>query len=224
MKLNEKVYWCRKQTGLSQEELAARIGVSRQSISKWETGDASPEISKLPLLAQTFGVTTDWLLSDEGIPQEEPKEELKEENSGGSSWPDWVENLPDFLGKAIKKFGWIYGVRMAFSGGLFTLFGFVMRAISHSFFQDDFGISSDVTWYDSAGNIVSAPGNAADILQSMDFGGSGITSGFDSITTSATSSFDMMSGLVIFIGLAMLAAGIVIALLLRRWGQKESTL
>ena len=38
MKLNEKIYWCRKRDGLSQESLAERIGVSRQSISKWETG------------------------------------------------------------------------------------------------------------------------------------------------------------------------------------------
>lgn len=38
MKLNEKIYWCRKRAGLSQESLAERIGVSRQSISKWETG------------------------------------------------------------------------------------------------------------------------------------------------------------------------------------------
>ena len=38
MKLNEKIYWCRKRAGLSQEALAERIGVSRQSISKWETG------------------------------------------------------------------------------------------------------------------------------------------------------------------------------------------
>ena len=38
MKLNEKIYWCRKRAGLSPEALAERIGVSRQSISKWETG------------------------------------------------------------------------------------------------------------------------------------------------------------------------------------------
>ena len=42
MKLNEKIYACRRRAGLSQEALAERIGVSRQAISKWETGDASP--------------------------------------------------------------------------------------------------------------------------------------------------------------------------------------
>ena len=40
MKLNEKIYQCRRKAGLSQEALAERIGVSRQAISKWETGDS----------------------------------------------------------------------------------------------------------------------------------------------------------------------------------------
>jgi transcriptional regulator with XRE-family HTH domain len=45
MKLQDKILYCRKKAGLSQEQLAERIGVSRQAISKWETGDAVPEIS-----------------------------------------------------------------------------------------------------------------------------------------------------------------------------------
>ena len=40
MKLNEKILYCRKRLGLSQEALAERIGVSRQAVSKWETGDS----------------------------------------------------------------------------------------------------------------------------------------------------------------------------------------
>ena len=40
MKLNEKIYTCRKRAGLSQEALADRLGVSRQAVSKWETGDS----------------------------------------------------------------------------------------------------------------------------------------------------------------------------------------
>ena len=64
MKLHEKIYYCRKKAGLSQEALAEKIGVSRQAISKWETGEATPELNKLPLLTSTFGVTYDWLLTD----------------------------------------------------------------------------------------------------------------------------------------------------------------
>lgn len=65
MNLQEKIFYCRKKAGLSQEGLAEKIGVSRQAISKWETGEASPEISKLLALAKEFGVSTDWLFSEE---------------------------------------------------------------------------------------------------------------------------------------------------------------
>lgn len=62
MNLSEKIYYCRKKAGKSQEALAEELGVSRQAVSKWETGEAEPEIKKLRLLAEVFGVTTDWLL------------------------------------------------------------------------------------------------------------------------------------------------------------------
>lgn len=76
MDLQNKIYTCRKNAGLSQEALAERIGVSRQAISKWETGEATPEVAKLLSLAKTFGVTTDWMLSDDpDLPEAEPETE-----------------------------------------------------------------------------------------------------------------------------------------------------
>ena len=59
MNLAGKILYCRKKAGLSQEALAEKLGVSRQAVSKWETGDAVPELSKLVLLAKAFDVTTD---------------------------------------------------------------------------------------------------------------------------------------------------------------------
>lgn len=231
MKLNEKIYWCRKHAGLSQEALAELIGVSRQSISKWETGEASPEISKLPLLAKAFDVTTDWLLSEEGIPQEEPQpaaEAVPQPEPPAASWPSWVENLPDFIGKAVKKFGWLYGVRTAIGGALFAAFGFLMRAVTGSFFNsvnDSFGDlgfgfgsgMSSVTWYDEFGNVTSAPPFADSVLDSMGMGG--MSSSFSSPPSGP---FDLISGAVILIGLAMMVAGIVMAVLLKKWGEKEA--
>ena len=73
MKLSDKIWVLRKKAGMSQEALAEKIGVSRQAISKWETGEAAPEITKLPLLARTFSVTADWLLDDEADFDEEPE-------------------------------------------------------------------------------------------------------------------------------------------------------
>ena len=59
MKLHEKIFNQRRLKGLSQEELAEKIGVSRQAVSKWETGEALPEITKLKALADIFGVIDD---------------------------------------------------------------------------------------------------------------------------------------------------------------------
>ena len=55
----------RKYYALSQEELAARIGVSRQTLSKYETGESLPDIEKCKALADVFGVTVDDLISYE---------------------------------------------------------------------------------------------------------------------------------------------------------------
>ena len=79
MNLNERIYYCRKKTGLSQEALAEQLGVSRQSISKWENGDAVPEIGKLRLLAKVFGVTIDWLLSEDELEEISVNSEVEKE-------------------------------------------------------------------------------------------------------------------------------------------------
>lgn len=63
----------RKKFNLSQEDLAAKIGVSRQAISKWERAEASPDTDNLILLAEIYGVTLDELLKGEGASKEEPE-------------------------------------------------------------------------------------------------------------------------------------------------------
>ena len=73
MKLSEKILYSRKRAGLSQEALADMVGVSRQAVSKWETGEALPETAKLAALGAALGVSVDWLLSDSE--PEEPEEE-----------------------------------------------------------------------------------------------------------------------------------------------------
>ena len=63
MTLCEKLYELRRAAGLSQEELAERLNVSRQAVSKWENGAAQPELSKLVELSRLYGVSVDELLS-----------------------------------------------------------------------------------------------------------------------------------------------------------------
>lgn len=125
MKLNEKILYCRKRAGLSQEALAERIGVSRQAVSKWETGDAEPEISKLRLLAAEFGVTADWLLSEEE-PQgaREYTEEKTEEQSD-----DWLSSVPGMLGRLARRFGWLAGVYVSVMGAGALIFGLIVRFV-----------------------------------------------------------------------------------------------
>lgn len=65
MKLSEKIVLLRKQNGLSQEALAEKLGVSRQAVSRWETGTALPDASNLLQLSDLFGVTADSLLREE---------------------------------------------------------------------------------------------------------------------------------------------------------------
>lgn len=114
MDLQNKIYSCRKNAGLSQEALAERIGVSRQAISKWETGEATPEVAKLLSLAKTFGVTTDWMLSDdpelpvnetgtEPVIQEElPTEEIEAGESNETQEPI-IEELPPIEHEPVKE-------------------------------------------------------------------------------------------------------------------------
>lgn len=65
MKLSEKITAQRKAHGFSQEDLAERIGVSRQAVSRWEQGTALPDAGNLVQLSRVFGVTTDYLLHED---------------------------------------------------------------------------------------------------------------------------------------------------------------
>ncbi len=62
MSLSKKVYELRKANNLSQEQLAEKVNVSRQSISKWESGETVPEIERVVELSKVFHVSTDYLL------------------------------------------------------------------------------------------------------------------------------------------------------------------
>ena len=85
----KKMIDLRKQNGLSQQDLADRLGVSRQAISRWETGAVQPLADSVKSLAQVFQVSTDYLLNDDlddptppptaqpAPPQEEPKSARK---------------------------------------------------------------------------------------------------------------------------------------------------
>ena len=64
MTFSDKLIALRKKAGWSQEELAERLNVSRQSVSKWESAQSMPDIDKILQLSSLFSVTTDCLLKD----------------------------------------------------------------------------------------------------------------------------------------------------------------
>lgn len=72
MEFNNKLYELRKQKGLSQEELAGRLNVSRQTISKWEVGESAPDMDNLVSISELFGVSLDELVLDKTLEQEQP--------------------------------------------------------------------------------------------------------------------------------------------------------
>lgn len=63
MNFNNRLYRLRKQKGFSQEELANRLNVSRQTISKWEVGDSTPDMEKLIAISDLFNVSLDNLIT-----------------------------------------------------------------------------------------------------------------------------------------------------------------
>ncbi len=77
MTFGEKLKEARKQAGLSQEQLAEKLCISRSAVAKWETDNGLPDINNLKLLAQLFGVSIDYLLDeDEKLSFNETKEPI----------------------------------------------------------------------------------------------------------------------------------------------------
>ncbi len=131
MKLNEKILYYRKAAKLSQEELAAQVGVSRQAVSKWELGDATPEVDKLLALAKAFGVTTDELLSEAdpagSKEQTPPPEDPPAYTAPNAPARDTFDKATGLIGRLIQRYGWLLGVRVALSGLGVAIIGALAR-------------------------------------------------------------------------------------------------
>ena len=75
MTFGEKIQKLRKEAGMSQEELAYQLGVSRQAISKWERGNGYPETEKIVRMSKIYHVTLDYLLNEEDVQTQEANAE-----------------------------------------------------------------------------------------------------------------------------------------------------
>ena len=113
MELYEKIVYLRRKKGLSQQELADKLDISRQSVYKWEQGISYPEIIKLPELAKLFDVTVDDLLNDSidlTVIKEEPVK--KEQIVNRRSMLDYLLMIP---------IGLFFGILLF----MFYVFGFM---------------------------------------------------------------------------------------------------
>lgn len=102
MRLGENIAALRKNRGLTQEELAKRLGVSPQAVSKWENETACPDIALLPEIADIFSVTVDDLMrapAERLVSDESNKE--KDESAADKSEPDFNDDKQ--LGTEAKK-------------------------------------------------------------------------------------------------------------------------
>ena len=208
MNLNEKIVWYRRQEKLSQEELAARLGVSRQAVSKWELGEASPDTGKLLSLARAFGVTADHLLDDAQEP-EDPASQTPTREEPAPPPPPPGSDLPGFLGRMVRRWGWLAGIYLALEGAGLTLFGLVGRFMVSGFFRGVIGMGFSGP---GGGWTYSGPPELeAAIMEDLGIVQASPLSGFQSVMMAIPT-------LALIIGLIMVIGGLSLAYVLWKKG------
>ena len=103
MEINNKIKQLRYKSGLTQEQLATRLGVSAQAVSKWENSVAMPDITLLPMIAEAFGVSIDELFDltiEQKLRRIENRLDVEEELS-----PDAFKEYEDFLLSLLSEGG-----------------------------------------------------------------------------------------------------------------------
>lgn len=132
MILADKITALRKKASWSQEELAEQLGVTRQSVSKWEGAQSVPDMDKVVQMSRLFGVTTDFLLKDELSEEEDYTRENKAKSPviGAVSGIYWLLVTAVYLlytfgpmGNGQPKYSWFI---WAVAG---VLFGAVMLVV-----------------------------------------------------------------------------------------------
>ena len=221
MKLNEKILYYRRAAKLSQEELAAMVGVSRQAVSKWELGDATPEVDKLLALARAFGVTTDELL-DGGEPSRDrqgadaPREEPPGQTVPNAPQGGNFEKTAGLIGRLIRTYGWLAGARIALSGLGTTIVG----ALARWGFEAMFGASESMmsSFGGFGGGVEFSPGTSPEIQRAVleQLGMAPASSPFGGIE----GFFLSFATVILVIGIITMIAGVVLAAYLYQKGNK----
>ena len=123
MKLGDKIIYQRKKKGMTQEELANQLDVSRQTISKWELSQSTPELSCIVKISELFNVTTDYLIKDEFPENFVPTEATKVETTN----TEIINNQEIKKGLLLHQ---IVGIISTSLGGLFMVLGIILSSIN----------------------------------------------------------------------------------------------
>lgn len=110
MNLPKKLSFLRKEKGLSQENLADEMNVSRQAVSKWESGNVMPSLDNLIYLSKLYGVTIDSLIDDS---QDLPSESAPPEPVPAEPVPPESPRMEHPAFTFIKKYGWLTAFLLA---------------------------------------------------------------------------------------------------------------
>lgn len=110
MNLPEKLSFLRKEKGLSQENLADEMNVSRQAVSKWESGNVMPSLDNLIYLSRLYDVTIDSLIDDS---QDLPSESAPPEPVPAEPVPPESPRMEHPAFTFIKKYGWLTAFLLA---------------------------------------------------------------------------------------------------------------
>ncbi len=219
MKLHEKIYYYRKRAKLSQEELAALVGVSRQAVSKWELGESTPEVEKLLALARAFDVTTDELLSEDAREQADADAPPSPEpDRPAGTAPDYFDRATGLLGRLVRRYGWLAGMYVALSGLGITLVGALARFGFRRMFSVSLGMFNDFG-YGGGWSIDMSPGfhgDPSEIADLLGLPGSNVTalSGMGQI-------FVTIATVILVFGVCVMIAGAVLAVYLYQRGRKS---
>lgn len=201
MNMGERITEARKAKGMSQTDLADAMGVSRQSVSKWELNESTPEVEKLPCLAGILGVSLDWLLMGK-------EEKTKTKNSAASDnnrkHPDWFEKLPEFLLTGVKRYGWIYGVYTIIGGVVFMAFSAVPYYFWYLFLTETEIIQK--VYVEEINKTLLIDPYTHEVIHLLNLPGIGTS----------------VSRIIAVIGLVIVLIGLVEVLILKKWGTKET--
>jgi len=213
MKLNEKIAWYRRDRRLSQEELAARVGVSRQAVSKWELGEASPDVNKLLALSRAFGVTTDHLLNDSEEPERSAPPPREPAAPAAPPQQDRFSDLPGFIGRMARRWGWLAGIYIALEGAGMALVGGIARWGFGSMFSSSHQMMNSFGTVGGGWAYSGPPELEEAIMEELGIAQASPLSGVESF-------FLGFATLIMVIGIVVAIAGLILAYALWKKGQR----